>query len=266
MTPIQYASDLHITDFPTGTPFENFIIPSAPILVLAGDICSVWDSVFTSFLHWCSRHWNYIIFVPGNHEYYNEEGYTMFESDVRMNYLCKQLNNIVFLQNGASYKIPNSQLRFVGATLWSNITTHIWSEAIVKKGDCNHIFTISPLGPMKLHPGIISATHALHKESIGRVIINIQPETLIVVTHHLPTKQLLESKYVGEKWHTFYASDDDDLFYPHIQLWICGHGHRAASYISPSGVPVVMNARGYNRDEELFRDVDKYNPKALYYV
>ena len=50
MVQIQYASDLHITDWPKGTAFEAFLTPVAPILVIAGDICSAWNPLYNSFL------------------------------------------------------------------------------------------------------------------------------------------------------------------------------------------------------------------------
>ena len=43
MVRIQYASDLHINDWPDQTNYENFIIPVAPVLIVAGDVCSALD-------------------------------------------------------------------------------------------------------------------------------------------------------------------------------------------------------------------------------
>jgi hypothetical protein len=76
----------------------------------------------------------------------------------------------------------------------------------------------------------------------------------------MPTKQLLEDCFKGEEWHTFYASNAEDLFTSRNPLWICGHGHRSTLLKIHNGPLLAMNARGYNKDSELERAVDKYNP------
>jgi len=58
-------------------------------------------------------------------------------------------------------------------------------------------------------------------------------------------------------------SNDDELLQPGIAAWICGHTHRAIQWQSPGGGPLcAMNARGYNRDDELKRTTDVYSPTA----
>jgi hypothetical protein len=76
----------------------------------------------------------------------------------------------------------------------------------------------------------------------------------------MPTKQLLEDRFKGEEWHSFYASNSEDLFSPAIPLWVCGHSHRSILLKIPGGPLLAMNARGYNKDSELDRVADKYNP------
>lgn len=262
---IQYASDLHIDNWPVGTSFNTFITPKSPFLVLAGDICSAWNPLYTSFLNWCSWNWYQTIVVAGNHDYDSTDGRTIEETNRQIHAITSMFGNVVFLQDGASYVIPGTRVRFVGATLWSNIDHAIWEEGYKKKHDCSHIFTERG----RLHPSDIVTLHQKQVEALRyacRPPNNGIPETLIVVTHHIPTKQLLENKYKGEKWSSWYASDCDDLFTSNISLWICGHGHRAAKYKPTIGPWVVMNARGYNDKNEVGRTVDIYNPSATHSV
>jgi hypothetical protein len=267
MVNIQYASDLHINDWPKGTPFASFLVPVAPILVIAGDICSAWDPLYAHFLAWTSRNWYKVILITGNHEYYCEPDQirTMDQTDKHIAALSNKLDNVVFLQNGASYVLPGTRLRFVGTTLWSAITPAIWDEIAEKKGDYNAVYTQSGMTIRRAHPADICAQHASQKAHLRSALVSQSAqETLIVVTHHIPTPLLLEEEYREEKWRSCYASSDEDLFASNIAFWICGHGHRATKLQIPGGPLLLMNARGYNREHEITRTVDVYQPRAVF--
>lgn len=265
MVRVQYASDLHITDWTKGTAFETFITPVAPLLVIAGDICSAWEPLYTHFLAWCSRNWYKVILITGNHEYHVPETLhaTMEQTDARVQSIAQLFPNVVFLQSGQSYVVPGTRIRFVGATLWSAVDTSMWEEVAAKKGDYQQTYIGTPMGLRKAHPADTTALHALHKSHITSAIApQLHGETLIVVTHHMPTLHLLEDHFRGERWHTCYVSSDDELFTPNVKAWICGHSHRAAYYKAPSGTLCVMNARGYNTTIEQGRAIDQYSPRA----
>ena len=80
MLRIQIVSDLHI-EFLNDADCEDWpktgiLTPKAPVLALLGDIgvCTV-DSMqqrFESFISWCCSAFSNVIFVSGNHEYYND--------------------------------------------------------------------------------------------------------------------------------------------------------------------------------------------------
>lgn len=270
MIKIQYASDLHINDFPKTTPFRHFIIPSAPILVLAGDVCSAWDRHFYTFLEWCSKNWHTVIFVPGNHEYYCDPSapHTIEMTDAHIYNLIATFPNVIFLQSGASYVVPGTRIRFVGATLWSAISPNIWDEIAGKKGDFKSTYVANYWQLRHTTPADINSRHYFQKAHLASALAPVfVGEQLIVVTHHMPSMQLLEDQYKGEKWCSCYASNSDELLLPNISAWICGHSHRATVWKAPYGGPTVrMNARGYNRPHEMQRVVDLYNPTATFTI
>lgn len=270
MLNIQYASDLHINDWPKGTPFESFLTPVAPILILAGDICSALDPLYAHFLAWASRNWYKVILITGNHEYYcddQQHPYTIEQIDTHIAHLVRRHDNVVFLQAGSSYVLPGTRLRFVGATLWSAIDPAIWDSVARKKGDFKATYVAHNWMVHKTHPSDLCAYHAYHKSCLRSALApHAYDEILIVVTHHMPTLELLEPEYRHEMWRSCYASEDDDLFAPNIYAWICGHSHRAKQMIVPNGPACLMNARGYNRAEEQGRSVDVYNPRATFQV
>lgn len=264
---LQYASDLHIDGWPATTPFETFLVPCAPFLVLAGDICSAWNPRYFQFLAWAAKHWRNVFVVAGNHEYHNTHRHTLAETDARIFDFCIGRKNVVYLQAGASYLIPGTRTRIIGSTLWSAPDPAVWKRAAKKKGDYRFIWVddaSAPKGKRKLHPSDVYAMHTLHKLMLQWVLATQdRHENHIVVTHHMPSKLLLEPEYRGEELHTFYASNDDDLFTPQTKLWICGHSHRATTLKVPSGPLLAMNARGYNKPSEQSRSVDMYNPCAV---
>ena len=268
MVHIQYTSDLHIDEFPKGTPFATFVTPVAPILIIAGDVCSVQNPLYWHFLAWCSRNWHIVILITGNHEYSCKSGKPLdIEAcDSLIGEIAHKLGNVFFLQNGASYVIPGTRIRFIGATLWSDIDPAIWSDVGTHKGDFKNIYVSDSRGFRLNTPSDSVARHAYHKMCLTSAIAPMaDKETLIVVTHHMPSMRLLEAHFQGEKYCTCYASNDDDLFAPNVTAWICGHSHRATALRAYKGGPLLlMNARGYNKPHELGRTEDKYNPSATF--
>jgi len=265
MVCIQYSSDIHIDTFPIGTSFYSFLTPVAPILILAGDVCPVLHPLFTAFLTWCSRHWHTVLFVAGNHEYYCKEQTILSHTtiDLRIQALAERLGNIVYLQHGAQYTIPNTNITCIGSTLWSKIDTAIHDEILVRKGEYRYMYTDDHA---TLRPADITAFHASHKAKLRAVLAAIPAnQTLIVITHHIPTERLLEPEYRQEAWRSCYASVDDDLFSNRIHTWICGHGHRSTT-LRHKKMTLRMNARGYNKPGELNRTVDTYSPTRRLHV
>jgi hypothetical protein len=262
---IQYASDLHVDDWPVKTPFESFLTPTSPFLILAGDICSAWNPRYFQFLAWAARMWHLVIFTTGNHEYQNRAKHTMAETEARIIEFCGKHKNLIYLQGGASFTIPRTRIRVVGATLWSAPDPAVWSKGKKKKSDYRSIYKSVDEGKRKrIHPSDVFALHTEHKAALAAALKpQAAGEVIVAVTHHLPTKLLLEPEYRGEEFHTFYASDDDDLFAPPVALWICGHSHRGTTLKTPQGTLLAMNARGYNRIGEQQRKHDPYSPAAV---
>jgi len=261
MISIQYVSDLHIDQYPEGTPFVTFARPVAPILVIAGDICPIEHPFYKEFLAWCSQHWHTVILITGNHEYFCQPGQiqTFDEIDRQIRQLCHQLG-IHFLQAGESYRVPGTKIRFVGATLWSAIDPNIWSRIQNTKGEFTHTFQRTATGIRYTTPSDICAFHAHHATKLYTALVPEDPqEVLIVVTHHMPTRKLLEPRYHAHPLRSCYASHDDALFAPNVHIWICGHGHRATQYQSETGPLVCMNARGY--PNEVQRRHDRFDPQ-----
>jgi hypothetical protein len=262
---IQYCSDLHIDRFP-GIPFHVFVRPSAPVLIVAGDICPVANPLYGEFLVWCRRNWRTIVVITGNHEYFCEPGkeQTFDEIEKVVEQTCKTLN-IHFLQGGKDVRLPGTNIRIVGATLWSAIDPIIWNKVNAIRGDFKETFQRTHNSVRNTDPSDICALHALHKaQLLSAFAPKYMNETLIVVTHHMPSLKLLEERHKTAEFRSCYASADDDLFLGNVNAWICGHGHRSIQYKVTGGPLLLMNARGY--ENEANRITNVYNPEALFVV
>ena len=263
---IQYASDLHINDN-SGHSYSSVLTPCAPVLLIAGDICSAWDPQYSAFLRWCAAHWRLIVVIAGNHEYFCPPGLikTIDETDTEIRRIVASLANVVFLQGGQSVQIPGTTIRVVGATLWSAVDPAIHDE-LRTKGDYTETYTGMPMGVRKTTPMDVCALHALHKAQLQSALGSFPSHKLILMTHHLPTLSLVADEYKGTRFGSCYASADDDLFqHDSLAYVVCGHSHRSVRMRLPCGNPglvAVMNARGYR--SEVGRT--GYSPRATFRV
>lgn len=238
---VQYASDLHLETTPYDA-FSSILTPSAPIIVLAGDICPVEHPSYVLFLRWCSQNWTKVLVISGNHEYFCENAArTISEVDVEIQKITAQLPNVLFLQAGDSVVLGG--IRFIGATLWSKVDTDLWANAqLLQKGDYTH--TGVPPG-RKTTPADIVSLHFWQKARVESAIAASR-EQIIVVTHHLPTFHLVDSNHVRNPLVSTYASNLEYMMTTKVIAWICGHSHSSTSWKAPSGTQCILNPRGYN--------------------
>ncbi len=77
----------------------------------------------------------------------------------------------------------------------------------------------------------------------------------IVVTHHGPTRQMLNMFLAGHKLDGGFVSDLEKLIleHPQIKYWICGHTHVRKS-VEIGETTVIANCRGYIGREKLARN------------
>ena len=81
---IQYCSDLHI-EYVNKIHINplNYIKPIGDILILAGDIGSFYFLLqLENFIKPLSKFFQYIFYVPGNHEYYYTKNYYLAKKTI----------------------------------------------------------------------------------------------------------------------------------------------------------------------------------------
>ena len=249
----QLVSDIHLERYDELPPIENFLIPSAPNLVLAGDICFILHKNYVPFFEKISNLFDNIFYVFGNHEYYVNwngggiEGHTFSTLEEYAKDKLKHLKNIFILNNDV--KVIDD-LVVIGTPLWCDFSFDNYRKNYVK-----HINSdIFLLYKNKICPrdDLIRKIHKSQKiwleDTINRYNNN---KLILVITHYLPS-----IKCIAERWR---KDEDNDQFYTNLEylvknvnLWVCGHTHNPmVAHVDKT--PIIINPIGIP-GENLFHD------------
>jgi len=246
---IQYISDLHLEFHDTNNTGairpEMFVTPVAPYLVLAGDIGIPTLRSYGAFLHWCSQNWKQVYLVAGNHEFYNVRCPVKTDMGSKkevLRSLCQGLPNVHFL-DCETRLIPETNVRVLGCTLWSEIPDCVRDKAMTYMNDARQILHLKDV---PFTPSLMSGVHANQKQWLNQEIhkCELTNEKCLVVTHYLPSYSLIAEKYQGHFLNACFASDCEELMRPPVVGWICGHSHTGVQ-TTIHGVPCAMNPYGY---------------------
>ena len=252
MTNFQIVSDLHIEYNNDQVPDPlSLITPSADILILAGDIGSFYKyHQLQQFLTKLCEHFEIVIYVPGNHEYYTQKGYKQHG----MRFLFKRIKKLQYyisnlhILNTKSAEIDD--ICIVGCTLWSNPKIEI-PRYIVRIKDIN-----TKLYKQKFDEELLYITKMIEycKE---------KNKKLLVVTHYMPTYYIFDNQKTmykkKDKYISLYASNLDYLLTKeNVHTWVAGHIHINFDVITQGGTRLVGNQLGKPKD-----NIKDYNMKKV---
>ena len=245
---IQVASDFHIECF-DNPDIQDFIKPSADVLILSGDIGSLYKfDQLIEFLKKLSSMYKKIIYVPGNHEFYTLKDIpgVSFGILLRRLYSLEDIIPNLIILNRKSIIMKDYCL--IGCILWSNCPE---DEEF-------------PRYRVKIHGFNKNKYNKFNKEDIKYIesILryckskNLKP---IVITHYPPTSELLNEKYKKEKFRYLYCNNLDDMLTNNkIHTWICGHVHWCFDKYSKNGTRLVGNQKGKSKD-----NITNYSDKFI---
>jgi predicted phosphodiesterase len=246
---IQYVSDLHIEFYDKKIEFQQLVKPVARYLALAGDIGHPNHPHFVGFMDYVSSHWEHVFYVAGNHEYYNrtsrDHRRTMSEIQDKIREVLSPYKNIHFLHpSSPHYYIADSNVVILGSTLW----THIPSEKTKEAQRCMNDYTCIDIRPFeRLHPHDTNSMHAEEKELLKSQIdywSTVRNANICVVTHHMPSHELIAPQFEGFSLNVCFASSCESLMTPSVRAWLYGHTHSCRVHCIHETFCYV-NARGY---------------------
>lgn len=259
---IQIVSDLHIEfyDASTTKDLDFLITPQAPILALLGDIGYACSDQLRDFLHSQCDRFEKVLFLAGNHEYYNKRGdmYSMREQCDWMRTVCSERPNLYFMEREAM--VLNGVV-VLGTTLWSEIPRDMLHMAETHMNDYHLTYNHSP-GQIPRHLKS-EETLAIYRESIRWIETKLQKakdqnQKVVVLTHHTPMLNgTSHPRYAGSDITCCFSSDLKELLLessPNLVAWACGHTHYNFDFMV-GDVRVVSNQRGYkNRPKEEYEE------------
>lgn len=244
---VQLASDLHLEHFEDETEldFGLIICPSAPILVMAGDVATYDCPLLPLFLDWVSSKFDHVLWVLGNHEFYNTKRLSMCEIKNKLRSLCSLQRNVRILDNEF---VMFEGVIFIGSTLWSHVPTEHQEKVQTMVSDYRYIFAENKNTQVTCHD-----TNKLHEESVEYIRNIIRQNKMfkkVVITHHAPSiDDTLHPRYNGSYLNFAFASNIafDDGHGPDV--WCYGHTHFNRTISKhPHGYRLVSNQFGYEGD------------------
>jgi Icc-related predicted phosphoesterase len=244
---IRLLSDLHIDFCPFELKYEG-----EDILILAGDISNNYVEAQTMIRQYLNNSpFNVIvIFVLGNHEFYNK---TIQETYGAWNLFNPDPKRFYYLQNKS---VVIFGVRFYGATMWTDFNeadSDSMNMASLTISDFKRIKDFDTIDCLQLH---IQSKHSLKKE------IKDSKEKMVVITHHLPSFKSIVLEMKDNPINSSFASTDMDeiLDSDKIILFCHGHTHHSVMY-TVGNTLVVCNPRGYASINEESKSVECENVK-----
>lgn len=210
-------------------------------LMIAGDIEFLWNFADAKrVFDVLSSSYKKIFIVLGNHDFYNTQFTNLSHSQIleQIQIFLLEYPN-VYLLNKSIYE--DDDVVILGCTLWSHIKTKSLERLMA-----DYVCILNE----ELKPITIHDTNKWNKECVDWLSMTIQNHTLInhakpivVMTHHLPVQDLIQSRYKKTVYCEAYSNNLKDLLNK-VDVWICGHSHRGRR-VTIDKCLCVMNPYGY---------------------
>ena len=213
---------------------------------------------FREFLRRCSDNFPHVVYVAGNHEFYNGKWPAGIE------YLreeCAKFPNVYFMENDAKTIGDHT---FIGSTLWTDMNRGdpITLYHIAGMMNDYRIIRNSDHGFRRLTPEDTALRHRDSLKYIQQMIEGQFDQKFVVVGHMSPSKLSTHPRYADDTMmNGAYSSSLDEFIidHPQIKLWTHGHTHEDFDYMIGS-TRIVCNPRGYIHYEER---ADTWQPKLV---
>lgn len=235
---VQYASDLHL-EFGENSRWlkEHPLIPSADILVLAGDIGYLGDDNYISHPFWnrVSEDFNQVIVVPGNHELYK-----FFDiNELRNGWQLEIRHNVRVCYN--SVIALNEETDLIASTLWAHIPPS--EEYLTER--CVSDFKRIRNGEFRLSAQRFNEEHEVCRNFIEKAVSESNAERIVVATHHVPSFALMAEEFKDSSINGAFTVELAGMIAEsRINCWIYGHSHRNIDTMIGS-TRCVSNQLGY---------------------
>jgi len=234
---LNILSDLHLGFGAFETPQND-----ADAVILAGDISRPREAAA-----WALRLGKPVLYVPGNHEFYDA---SIDDALTELKRLCAGTPVHVLDDE----EIVLDGVRFLGTTLWTNFEllghgaarSAAMEEARRRMRDFSAIRVGAP--PSRAFtPEDAVRRFRRHAAWLHARLDVPHAGPTVVITHHAPSPRSIHPRFEGSSINACFVSDTHGLAGgERVQLWVHGHTHDSFDY-DLEGTRVVCNPRGYSR-------------------
>jgi len=257
---MQFLSDVHLEFIKSeNINLSDFLDPVSDYLAIVGDLGYPHSPLFEQFLIEASKVYKKVFYVSGNHEYYcckNSENPTMVDIDTKIESICAKLPNVFYLNN-KEYVLDNNTV-ILGTTLWSHIP--ISKERIIKNciNDYKYIYVNEKHYKTNVTCKFISSLHDQAVTFLKDKLEEHKDKKIIVLSHHLPSFEMVAEQYKDEPTNYAFATGLDELMEENDNIigWLCGHTHTTMT-AQINNCLCMTNPMGYNGENE------QYDKKSL---
>lgn len=232
----QIVSDIHIEKINDNNPNPlTFLTPRADILLLPGDIGSLYKQTqLQNFLQSLSKLFKYVLYTPGNQEYYTIENIPpeSFETlNKRLRAIEASIPNLFVLNRN---NVLIEDVCIAGCTLWSNPRVELPSY-------------------FRIHGMTTDAFQELFDNDVEHLEQTVEycknkKYRLLIMTHYCPTFSVFKTKKdLAYEFISLYASNLDYMLNKkeHVEIWVCGHIHQNFDFaLCKDGTRIVGNQHG----------------------
>ncbi len=250
---VQLISDLHFEyledacdgeDVDASIDFAVLVIPSAPILLIAGDVATYDCPMLPTFLKWAGSKFQHVFWVLGNHEFYNTKRVSMKSVKSLLQAMCP--SNVRILDNETAVV---EDILIIGSTLWSHVPDKYSEKVQSTISDYRYIFNEN--GSVIT----VADTNQLYDESVAFIkeaLRKNKNKYSIVVTHHSPSlSDTLHPNYCGSPLNHAFATDIDLASDEKPEVWCFGHTHYNVKHDKCSrGYMLASNQFGYEGEHD----------------
>lgn len=238
---IRVLSDLHL-DAPNLGNIEAIKQGGEDVVVCAGDLSNGGSGLFR--LRDCFPQ-KRILFVPGNHEYYDclsveDQNYLLIENGKR--------HNIEVLINDTR---EVDGVKFIGSTLWTDFGLYQAPRIEYKNAAERWINDFRQICFRYNKRLSADDVYQMFQDSVAFITHEITPSRSVVITHFAPHPNSVAKQYKGDPVTPYFVSNLSDLI-ALTELWIHGHTHTFFDYTVGS-TRVVSNPSGYRREVTGFK-------------
>ena len=237
-------SDLHIDvnhQHPLQLPDPR---PAHDVVIIAGDICQgMVEGV--RFIAEQGLNAKPVLYIGGNHEFY---GHDRWEELAAARAEAAKYPNIHVLERD---RLMIGGVEFLGCTLWTDYTYAGAEEQARAMHWVARVMSDHRLiraGTSAWSPALALEEHLDSRAWLSDELGQSGGRRTVVITHHAPSRQSVQPRYVNDLLSAAFASDLEDLI-KKADLWVHGHLHAPADYRLGNS-RVVANPRGYFSRQE----------------